>query len=81
MNDTSPEVEKKYREMLLSRSGSERFLMGIRMFDVARTIVLSSFPANLSDIEVKRRLCERFYGDEVDVDAFIEHLKRINPES
>lgn len=81
MNDTPPEVEKRYREMLLSRSGAERVLMGSRMFDVARTIVLASFPAELSELEVKRRLCERFYGDEVDVDAFIAHLKTLNPES
>jgi hypothetical protein len=81
MNDTTPEVEKLYRELLMSRSGSERFLMGIQMFDVARTMVLASFPRGLSDIETKRRLCERFYGDEVDVDAFIKHLQNLNPES
>jgi hypothetical protein len=81
MNDTTPEVEKQYRELLMSRSGSERFLMGIQMFDVARTMVLASFPHGLSDIETKRRLCERFYGDEVDVEAFIKHLQNLNPES
>jgi hypothetical protein len=81
MTDTSPEIEKKYREMLMSRSNSERFMMGIRMFDVARSIVLSSFPPNLSDLEKKRRLCERFYGDEVDVEAFMTHLAKLNPDA
>ncbi len=71
MNDTSPEVEKKMREMLLARSADERVMMGASMFDAARAIVLSSFPPGLSDVEIKRRLCERFYGDEVDVEAFI----------
>lgn len=79
MNDTSPEIEKKYRELLMSRSGAERVLMGSRMFDVARTIVISSFPPGLSDLERKRMLCERIYGNEVDVDAFIEHLRNLNP--
>jgi hypothetical protein len=79
MNDTSPEIEKKYREMLLSRSGTERFLMGIRMFDVARSIVVSSFPPDLPEIERKRQLCQRFYGDEVNVEAFIAHLESRTP--
>lgn len=70
-NDTSPDIEKKVREMLMARSADERALMGASMFDAARAIVLSSFPPGLSDIEIARRLCERFYGDEVDVDAFV----------
>lgn len=81
MNDTPPEIEKRYRDMLMSRSGEERFLMGIRMFDVARQIVLSSLPPNLTDIERKRLLCERFYDGEVDVDAFVEHLKKLESTS
>ena len=74
MNDTTPEVARIYRERLLALSGVERVVMGSRMFDVARTIVLASFPPGLSEIETKRRLCERLYGNEVDVEAFIEHL-------
>lgn len=74
MNDTTPKIAAIVRERLLSRSGAERVLMGSRMFDVARTIALASFPSDLSEIETKRRLCERLYGNEVDVEAFIEHL-------
>jgi hypothetical protein len=48
--------------------------MGSQMFDDARTIVLASFPDGLSELEIKRRLCRRLYGDEVNVDGFIEHL-------
>jgi len=44
------------------------------MFDAARQIVLASFPEGLTEIEIKRGLCERFYGDEVDVQAFVEML-------
>jgi hypothetical protein len=75
MNDTPPEVTALMHEMLMARSGAERVLMCCEMFDAARAIVLASFPPGLPDIEVKRRLCERFYGNEVDVDAFIEYVR------
>ena len=74
MNDTSPEIEKLVRNRLLARSGSERVQMGRRMFDVAREMILSSLPTNLSEIEKKVRLCERLYRDEVNIDAFRDHL-------
>jgi hypothetical protein len=74
MNDTMPNIAALVRERLLSRSGTERVVMGSRMFDGARTIALASFPPSLSEIETKRRLCERLYGDEVNVEAYIEHL-------
>lgn len=74
MNDTSPTIAAMFREQLLARTGAERVVMGSRMFDVARTIVIASFPPGLSEIETKRHLCQRLYGDEVNVEAFIEYL-------
>ena len=74
VNDTTPEIAALVRERLLARSGAERVLMGSRMFDVARAMVLASFPNGLSEIEVKRRLCKRLYGNEVEIQAFVEHL-------
>jgi hypothetical protein len=41
---------------------------------------MASFPPGLSEIEIKRRLCERFYGDEVDVEAFVESLRSHSPK-
>ena len=77
MNDTSPEIAAMIREKLLARSGAERVLMGSRMFADARAMVLASFPNGLSENEIKGRLCERLYGNEVDVEAFIEHLRSL----
>lgn len=77
MNDTTPDIAAIVRERLLSRSGAERVVMGSRMFDVARTMTLASFPPGLSEIEIKRRLCERLYGDEVNVEAYVEHLVKL----
>ncbi len=75
MNDTPKEIAEMVRGKLLARSGAERVLMGSRMFDVARAIVLASLPPGLSEIEMKGRLCERLYGDEVDVEAFVRYLR------
>lgn len=62
MNDTSPEVEEMVRQMLMSRSGEERFVMGALMFDAAREMIIASLPPNLPPEEFKRRLFERIYG-------------------
>ena len=62
MNDTSPEIAELVRQKLMARSGSERFVMGTRMFDAARAVVLASLPAGLSPDELKRQLFQRVYG-------------------
>ena len=74
MNDTPREIADMVREKLMARSGAERLLIGSRMFEAARAIVLASFPPGLSEIEVKRRLCERLYGNEVNVEDFVQSL-------
>lgn len=74
MDDTPREIADLVRERLLAFSGAERVLMGSRMFDAARAIVLASFPPDLPEIAVKTRLCERLYGDEVNSEAFEAHL-------
>ena len=62
MTDTEPQVARKFYEMIMSLSGEERFMMGIRSFDAARTIVLASLREDLPEHELKRRLFERIYG-------------------
>ena len=73
-NDTPPEIADLAREQLMGRSGAERVLMGSRMFDAARAIALASFPPGLSEIEIKAKLCERMYGEEVNLAGFVAHL-------
>lgn len=62
MNDTPPEIAELVRQKLMACSGAERFVMGTRMFDAARTMVLASMPPSLSPHERKRQLYERIYG-------------------
>jgi len=62
MTDTPPEITELIRHKLMARSGEERFLMGVRMFEAAREMALASLPADLSPDELKRRLFQRLYG-------------------
>lgn len=75
MNDTTPEIAKMVRNKMLALSSEERMQMGNQMFEVARAMILSSFPQGLSEIEIKRRLCQRLYGDEVDIEGFVANLE------
>lgn len=66
MNDTSPEIEQKFREMLMAKSGAERMVMGASMYDAARTIVRASLPENLTPDELRIRLFKRIYGANIE---------------
>jgi hypothetical protein len=63
MTDTSPEIAALVQQRMMERSGEERFMMGVRMFDVARKIMIASFPSGLTDRERKRMIYERTYGE------------------
>ena len=75
MNDTEPEITELVRQRLLERSGTERIMMGSQMFDLAKAMIVASLPEGLTPLEIKEQLCRRLYGDEIDVDAFIQHLR------
>ncbi len=62
MDDTTAEVKRYVRARYAQMSGAERMLIGARMFETARILVLASFPPGLTESERRRRLCERFYG-------------------
>lgn len=63
MTDTSPEVAEMVRARMMARTGPERFLMGVQMFEAAREMVLASLPPHISPELRKRLLFERFYGE------------------
>jgi hypothetical protein len=69
VTDTSPEVAAMVRDRIMNLSGAERFVIGARMFESARAIVLASLPGNISDLERKRALYERFYGEPLPIGA------------
>ena len=65
-SDTSPEVERRYRELLLSRSGVERMRLGADMFQAARELALAGLRADgVPEQELLPRLFLRFHGHEL----------------
>jgi len=66
MNDTTPAIEKKLNQIYFDKSGEERLLIALKMFETARDIVLSSLPGSLSNKELRKELFLRFYGNEFD---------------
>ncbi|GIK61980.1 MAG: hypothetical protein HND39_07530 [Ignavibacteriota bacterium] len=66
MNDTSPRIEEMINQIYLKKTGEEKILIALKMFETARDIVISSLPKDLSDKELKKELFLRFYGDEFD---------------
>ena len=62
MKDTPLEVEEMVRQRLMARSGAERFIMGVEMFEAARAMVVASLPKDLPPNQFKRLLFERIYG-------------------
>lgn len=65
MNDTSPEIAALVHARMMAKTGEERFLMGIRMHEAARRMVMASFPPGISEEQRKQLLFERFYGGEL----------------
>lgn len=67
MNDTSPEMAKKMREMLRKKSPQQRLIMGCNMIDTSKYLILESlkrsFP-NISPEKLRQELFLKFYGNE-----------------
>ena len=69
MKDTSDAMERKYRDLLLKRSGEERLKMGCSMHATAQALVraaaLQAEPA-ASHASLRKVLFLRFYGQDFD---------------
>jgi hypothetical protein len=80
MNDTAPEMDKRYRIMLMQRSGEERLIMGCAMRETACTLVEASLRAQdpKATIEtIRKGLFLRFYGHEFDAQTRAKILAAI----
>lgn len=67
MKDTAPDIEDRYRTMLLRRSGEERLKMGCSMHATAQALVRASVltaDPNATSACIRRALFLRFYGAE-----------------
>ena len=80
MKDTHPNIEKKFRELMMAKSGSERMMMGMSMFDDACSIATSAIQMaypNISPAELRQQLFLRCYGHEFSKQKVSEILKRL----
>jgi len=83
MKDTPPEVEARYREMIMSRSPAERLTMATRMFMTAKSLVRAGLKASGETIppeEMPGRIFLRFYGHEfgpAEKERILQHLKTV----
>jgi hypothetical protein len=67
--DTSPDVEARYRAMLMQRTGEERLKMGCSMYATARALVEASIreqDPRISPRALRKAVFLRFYGHEFD---------------
>jgi hypothetical protein len=72
MNDTAPEIDERFRAMLLARTGEERLIMGCAMRETARALVEASLLQQdpHANVEALRKgLFLRFYGHEFDAET------------
>ena len=72
MKDTAPEMDGRYRAMLMQRSGEERLMMGCAMRETARALVEASIreqDPQATPEAVRKGLFLRFYGHEFDADS------------
>jgi hypothetical protein len=72
VRDTSPEMEERYRAMLMARSGEERLRMGDSLYATARALVVASIlerDPSASTATLRQAVFSRFYGHEFEGDA------------
>ncbi|MDA0738858.1 MAG: hypothetical protein O2999_04445 [Nitrospirae bacterium] len=69
MNDTSPEMEQRFRDLILARSGEDRLIMGCSMHATAQAIVNASLKDKMphaTPVDLRRELFLRFYDEDID---------------
>lgn len=54
MKDTSVEIEKKYREIIMSKSIDARFKMGLEMTEFGRQLTIAGIKAEIPGIMEKQ---------------------------
>ena len=65
MNDTSYEIENRFRQMMMEKSGQERLKMGFSMFDFARRQIIASIKMKHPGAdrkEINKEVFLRFYS-------------------
>jgi len=76
--DTSIEAHKKQREIIFSKTVSERFMMGMDMSDFGIQLVIDNLKKNSSREPLKIQLIKRLYGKDFspeEMEQIVNHFK------
>jgi len=68
LNDSSPEILKTYRRMLMSRTNAERLVMGFELFTAGRELAIAGILAEKGAGHPAERLFLRLYGSDFDAE-------------
>lgn len=66
MNDTSPQIAAKMREMFQKKTPAQRMIMGCSMYDFSKQLVINAILKERPDIslpDLRREVFLRFYGN------------------
>lgn len=69
MNDTSPQMAEKMRELIRGKTPEERLKMGCSMYDFSKRLVIHAILENrshLSPANLRQELFLKFYGNDFD---------------
>src|ERR1041385_7325524 len=67
MTDTDAQTASVYRELLMTKTPTERFEMGLRMCEAAREAVVASLPPQ-TPLERKVAILQRYYSRDFSAD-------------
>jgi hypothetical protein len=82
MDDTSPEIAEKMREMFQRKTPIERLKMGCSMYDTSKYLIICAIlreNPKISKIDLRREIFLRFYGDDFNPeerDKIIKYLEQ-----
>ncbi|MFM9905443.1 MAG: hypothetical protein ACKVQJ_12845 [Pyrinomonadaceae bacterium] len=75
MNDTSPEIEHKQFEMMMSLGSERRLELACEMYMAARSHIFNSLPADMTGPARKRAFVDKMYGKEFAGELFNDEDK------
>jgi len=82
MQDTSPEMLNKQREIIFSKKPSERFLIGVDAINFGRMMIennIRQMNPGISELDLKIAVLKRYYENVFDEEEFqkiINSLKK-----
>lgn len=80
MKDTDPEIEKKFFDMMMAKSGEERLKMGFEMYEMSRKIAIASILQDnpgISEKEMKVAIFNRFYENDLPPETRKKFIERV----